>query len=168
MLLRLPQTHAHLWYLASEDPTSGALRQVADRLIPAEELAQSAKFLSVRARDTYIATRAFARCVLSQYIETDPRSWVFAPDVNGKPEIVAPVLPQSLRFNLSHTDGLLTCIVALHRDVGVDAEAMDRVVDIDMIADRFFAPSEICSLRTFPASERRRRFFELWTLKNRT
>ena len=165
MLLSLPQTHAHLWHLTSEDLTAHDLRQAAHRLIPAGELAHSDRFLNGRARDSYLAARAFVRCVLSQYVEVDPRSWAFASDLNGKPEIAAPAVARSLRFNLSHTDGLLTCIVALHRDIGVDTEAIDRAVDIDAIAGRFFAPSEMFSLQALSPLERRQRFFELWTLK---
>lgn len=165
MLLSLPQTQAHLWYLTSEGKTARDLREAAHRLISAEELARSNRFVSVQARDTYLTARVLVRCVLSQYIEVDPQSWTFASGTNGKPEIMAPVFAQSLRFNLSHTDGLLTCLIAHHRNVGVDTEAADRSVDIDAIADRFLAPSKSSHLRALSALERRQRFFELWTLR---
>jgi 4'-phosphopantetheinyl transferase len=59
----------------------------------------------------------------------------------------------------------VACAVAWDRDIGVDVEHMDRRTETTAVADRFFSPSEVEALRRLPPSEQRRRFFELWTLK---
>ena len=51
------------------------------------------------------------------------------------------------------------------RALGVDVESVEaREADVDGL-DRYFAPEESAALRSLPPAARRRRFFELWTLK---
>ncbi|MCA1586150.1 MAG: 4'-phosphopantetheinyl transferase superfamily protein [Acidobacteria bacterium] len=69
-----------------------------------------------------------------------------------------------LRFNLSHTHGLVACVAAVGCDVGVDVEWMDRALTND-IAERFFSPHEAAELRRLPDAEQSRVFFDYWTLK---
>jgi 4'-phosphopantetheinyl transferase len=70
-----------------------------------------------------------------------------------------------LRFNLSHTDGMAVCAVALDVDVGADVEFSERPGQTVELAESFFAPDEVAALEALPAEHRRERFFELWTLK---
>jgi 4'-phosphopantetheinyl transferase len=165
MALKLQPNQAHLWYLPSGEPAYTWLSQSIDSLISPAELTQSRKFLTRQARDSYLITRAFVRTVLSQYIEVSPQSWNFRANAYGKPEIATPSAGRSLRFSLANTDGLVTCAVALDRDIGVDAEVIDSTIETDEIADRFFACPEVAALRALPPDEQRYRFFEFWTLK---
>ena len=70
-----------------------------------------------------------------------------------------------LRFNLSHTDGLIICGVVLKQDIGVDVEDTERKGAPLEIADRFFSAQEVHDLNQVPDSEKRKRFFNYWTLK---
>jgi 4'-phosphopantetheinyl transferase len=112
-----------------------------------------------------LVTRAFIRLVLTQYADLRPAELRFRSNPHGKPEIDLPKSARILRFNLSHTRGLLVGAVTCGREVGVDVEAIDRMVDIDSIASRFFSATEKVALRSLPPPERRQRFFEYWTLK---
>jgi 4'-phosphopantetheinyl transferase len=49
--------------------------------------------------------------------------------------------------------------------VGVDAEDVERPGDRDRLAARRFTPEENAALARLPPADRRRRFFEYWTLK---
>ena len=69
-----------------------------------------------------------------------------------------------LRFNLSHTDGLIACAVTIGREVGVDVEHIQRRLTHD-VAGRFFAPREVDDLKALPEDEQQRVFFDYWTLK---
>lgn len=165
MALKLQSNQAHLWYFLSEERTSGGINQAVYGLISPAELTQSQKFLSRQARDSYLMTRALVRMVLSQYVDTDPKSWKFRASAYGKPEIATPAAGRSLRFSLAKTDGLVTCAVALGRDIGVDAETIDSAFETDKIAACFFAPVEVAAMRALPPDEQQYRFFEFWTLK---
>jgi 4'-phosphopantetheinyl transferase len=81
----------------------------------------------------------------------------------GKPEIDAP--GNSLRFNLTHTNGLVACAVTMIDDLGIDAEAPGRVTDCLKLASRYFAPSEAAYISALTEADRQSAFLRLWTLK---
>jgi 4'-phosphopantetheinyl transferase len=69
-----------------------------------------------------------------------------------------------LRFNISHTEGLIACAVTIGREVGVDVEHIGRRLTHD-IAGRFFAPREVNDLKALPDDQQHKVFFDYWTLK---
>src|SRR5262249_28670043 len=89
----------------------------------------------------------------------------FAADTHGKPFVQAPTTPPPLRFNLSHTDGLVACVVARGLDVGVDVEDVGRRCDVLGLARSCFAADEVAHLERLPAAARPDAFFDFWTLK---
>ncbi len=113
----------------------------------------------------YLATRALCRLALSHCTDVDPATWVFTAGKFGKPTIARPVAFRPLRFNLSHTDGLIVCAVSRAGEIGIDVEQTSREVDIAQISRHFFSADEQRHLSTLSAKERKSRFFELWVLK---
>lgn len=163
--LRLATTETHLWQVFPDtlrDP--GLLRSYYALMCP-EECVQHQRFRFEKGRHEYLVTRALVRTVLSRYADVDPYAWRFSKNAYGRPEIAAPQGLLQLRFNLSHTDGLIVCLVALDREIGVDVENMTRRGETVEIADRFFSPIEATTLRALPEASQRYRFFEYWTLK---
>ena len=68
-------------------------------------------------------------------------------------------------FSLSHTHGLVALIVAYADHVGIDVEFMERTNDLERVAQRVCSRSELESLGQFSGEAWKKRFFELWTLK---
>jgi 4'-phosphopantetheinyl transferase len=56
-------------------------------------------------------------------------------------------------------------VFALDSSVGIDAEHHGRRIDALAIAEQFLSPDEYSALSMLGDSDRRRRFFEYWTLK---
>jgi 4'-phosphopantetheinyl transferase len=108
--------------------------------------------------------RALVRLALSAGGGVPPHAWRFRRGQHGKPEIAAPEEVGGPCFSLSHTDGLVVCLVA-RVDAGVDAEPLRRRLAVMSLARRFFTPTEIRDLRDFPRAYRRERFLQIWTLK---
>jgi 4'-phosphopantetheinyl transferase len=103
--------------------------------------------------------------MLSRYAHVPPAQWTFIENVHGRPEILdRPRGVPDLRFNISHTEGLIACAVTIGREVGVDVEHIGRRLTHD-VAGRFFAPSEVTELTRLPDEEQQRVFFDYWTLK---
>lgn len=94
-----------------------------------------------------------------------PRSFRFEAGPHGKPAITTPRLPRRLEFNMSHTRGLVACATAWDRALGIDVEHVDRRVDFAPLARRYFAELETRELEALDGDPKRRRFFELWTIK---
>ena len=162
-VMPLPAAEAHLW---SAEPAAFADPAHLARLramLTDEERARTDRFRLARDRRISLVTRALVRVTLSRYGDVPPARWRFRTNDHGRPEIAAPVSP--LRFNVSHTRGLVVCLVGRGRELGVDAECLDRDRRCLDLASRFFAPAEARALRGVPAARRPLRFLEYWTLK---
>lgn len=157
---------AHLWHVAPEAVRDPALLAACDALMTADERARGARFIPLQVRHRHLVTRALVRRTLSRYADIPPAAWRFVENAHGRPEIDPACGAGGLRFNLSHTDGLIVCLVARELDVGVDVEDTARRLDDAMaIAARFFSPREAAALAAVPEPERLDRFFQYWTLK---
>ncbi len=146
--------------------TEPLCRTLADRL-DADERARAARFAFDEDRRIFIAAHALLRAALHQSLgdQVGDRPLGFRADAYGKPELDPPLGDPPLRFNLTHTRGLAACAIARGHAVGIDAEAIDRVVDGDALAERYFAPAEVAQLMAIPSAARPEAFFRVWTLK---
>ena len=164
-MIELPDHEAHLWYTEEDkiqDP--GLLSQYEELLTEAEKL-QWKRFYFAADQHRYLITRALIKTTLSQYINQPPQAWSFAENQYGRPHLAEPEHAW-LRFNLSHTKGMVVCLVSRQREVGVDVENLERKSDgLLGIAEHFFAPKEVSALRALPMEQQRQRFFSYWTLK---
>jgi 4'-phosphopantetheinyl transferase len=150
-------------------PEAFAPELISDRvqrwLDPAER-ERLARIRVEEVRTQYAVAHLLLRALLARYADVESAAWVFAASPHGRPEIAAPAAwAGRLRFNLSHTRGLVACGVTFERDLGVDVERADRAAHVSGVARRFFAPTEADFVLTAPDPERQRRFFETWTLK---
>jgi 4'-phosphopantetheinyl transferase len=163
--LSLGRKEAHLWCVCPDIVTEPVLLDAYRELLNAQERVQQQRFYFEKGRHEYLVTRALVRTTLSRYVQVDPHSWHFEANAYGRPAIATPqgILP--LRFNLSHTDGLIVCVVALDRECGIDVEDTERGGMTVDIADQFFSRMEAQDLRALPVPMQRQRFFEYWTLK---
>jgi 4'-phosphopantetheinyl transferase len=153
----------HLW-LTFYDRIAGELDAMR-LLLSVAEIERAARYQGADDRKRHLVTRALVRTVLSRYAQVTPMDWRFAANAYGRPEI-ANDAPEAagLRFNLSHTRGLIALAVS-RRDVGVDVECVNARPVSPGMAQRFFAPDEAAALARIPAEQRQLRFFEYWTFK---
>lgn len=141
------------------------LLRAYDAILTDDERQKRDRFRFEKDQHTCLVTRALVRTVLSKYADVPPERWRFVTNEHGRPEIDEPAEARWLKFNLSHTHGLIACIVARDREVGVDVEDRDRKGRLLDVADRFFSPPEVQALRALPEDEQLDRFFLYWTLK---
>jgi 4'-phosphopantetheinyl transferase len=160
----LPADEVHLWYLLPDAVVDPALLAAYEALLAPHERARRDRYRFPHSRREYLLTRALVRATLSRYAPVAPAAWTFRENEYGRPEIDAEA-HRSLRFNLSNTRGLIACLVAQDREIGVDVEDTERPGETVGIADSFFSPVEVAALRALPEAERRARFFDYWTLK---
>ena len=108
----------------------------------------------------FVTIRGFVREVLGTYCGRTPESVLFDWPARGKPAIAD---PSGVKFNISHTKGLM--VVAISRDgpVGVDIERRGRRNDFLAVAQRYFPIEENNFIGDGDNAEDR--FLQLWTLK---
>ena len=157
-------TTVHVWQVCPDDVAG----EVLDRglaWLTAEQIARRDKLATDHLRHSFLAARVLCRVVLSRYTGVETSVWSFAAGDHGKPGIAGPAGFESLRFNLTHTEGLVACAVSRAGDVGVDAEEISRAVDFAQVARHFLSAAEQEQLAALPADQRAARFFALWVLK---
>jgi 4'-phosphopantetheinyl transferase len=159
-----PVDEVRVWHVCEADVTPERL--AAYRTLLSEDERQRAdRFLRADDAARFVIGRALARTSLSRYAPIAPREWPFRVNEHGRPELDGrPAGAPDLRFNLSHTPGLVACAVTVGREVGVDVEWTNRRVLHD-VPERFFSPREVSDLRALPPEEQDVVFFDYWTLK---
>jgi 4'-phosphopantetheinyl transferase len=128
-----------------------------------DEQMRATRFHFSRDRSRYVAARGMLRVLLGNYLGAEPATISLESTSHGKPVLADSSIP--LNFNLAHADDL--AIYALARDCvpGIDVEHLDRAVEHDALARRFFSAREYAELQQVPDAERNRAFLACWTCK---
>jgi 4'-phosphopantetheinyl transferase len=151
-----------LWLLPEPAADAFVQRMGGERMLAEEERARMARMLMPRRRRQFLAGRLLCRHALSVRTGHPADGWRFPVDAYGRPE------PRpgryGVRFNVSHTDGLVVCAVTGGAACGVDVEGPLSEESAAHVA-RFFSPAERLELAALPRAERAERTRELWVLK---
>ena len=165
MLLPPPVDRVLVGVARTDDP------YIVDRLdayrgyLSEDEAARIRRFFQPADATRFLVGRALARTMLSRHAAVRPRDWPFLIDEHGRPVLAfTPPGAPDLRFNVSHTEGLVACAITVGREVGIDVEYTGRRLLHD-VPERFFSPREVQDLRARPVEEQDVAFFDYWTLK---
>jgi 4'-phosphopantetheinyl transferase len=134
------------------------------RTLSGEERGRAGRFRTDIDRDQYVAGRGWLRHLLAGYLEIDSADVVLSQDSTGKPRLLNPD-GGALRFNLSHSAGVVVFAVARSRDVGIDLEYVRSDFPVEVVADRIFSAAERRALASLATERRVDAFFASWTLK---
>jgi 4'-phosphopantetheinyl transferase len=160
-VLTVSRGEVHVWR-ASLDVTPRRRTSLLATL-SSDERARADRFHFERDRHHFITGRGLLRAILARYLETAPAALQFHYDAHGKPRL-AGAFPDRLRFNVSHSHGLALYAVSVDRELGVDLERIEPRLETG-IAERFFSPREVATLRALPTHAQRDAFFACWTRK---
>jgi 4'-phosphopantetheinyl transferase len=165
MIDQLPDDRVVVWTTRQDAPGLQDRLHAYRRLLSADEAERVDRFFQRADADRFVIGRALARTMLSRFVDLAPREWPFVIDEHGRPHLARlPFGIPDLRFNLSHTSGLVACAVTVGREVGVDVEHTHRQLTHE-VPERFFSPREVADLRALPAADQQTVFFDYWTLK---
>lgn len=157
---RLEDSEVHIWRLEPEPLVD--LSRYSD-LLSSDEQQRAARFRFAHLTRNFIVDHGRMRLILGAYAEVAPRDLVFTFNEFGKPELAND--SASLRFNLSHTNGLSLLAVCRDSPVGIDVEAVRRMNDWRDIAQSHFSQSEIAELQGTTEFDQQNAFFRCWTRK---
>jgi 4'-phosphopantetheinyl transferase len=152
----------HVW----EAQLDSVFEKVPDRLavLSPEERTRALRFKVQKGHDEFVGARIVLRTLLGAYLKIEPGEVRLDQEANGKPCLEASH-PSGLRFNLSHSEGLMVAAFGCDCRIGIDVEKIREDFDIEEIWERFFSPAERQSLRTIPLAEKYAAFFRCWTRK---
>lgn len=126
-----------------------------------QEQVRVERFGNPDAARRWAAGRAGLRQVLADAANAEPSELVLTRGERGKPGLAG----SALRFNKSDSGEFAAVAVCESREVGLDIEQHREVKRADRIARRFFSDSEQRALDALPEDQRRRAFFDCWTIK---
>lgn len=132
------------------------------RLLSSEEQDRARRFRVERPRSEFVLTRGTLRSLLALYLGSSPQEVRLRYALQGKPALEG---DSDLSFNVSHTDGLALMGFVKRRSIGVDVENLDRKIEAERLAERFFSQRERQALRTLRGDELQAAFFRCWTRK---
>ena len=151
-----------LWWMR---PETFQASPAALALLNDGERAQHQRYIPPAKRHEYLATRVLVRTVLGEALGMAPQELQFVHNEWGCPALAPDSSSAPIHFNISHTDGLVVCLVSTDYRVGVDTELLARAPTLLALAPRVFAPAELSDLDALPEDERAQRAVRLWTLK---
>ena len=139
--------------------------RLEDQALPLsdDERARAAKFHHMSDRWEFVLGRLMARQLLAERCGAVPADFRFRENEHGRPDIAHPDAG-ALRFNLSHSGGLVACVIG-DQQIGVDIERLDRPAVDPRVIGRYCSSDEQAALAAMPATLRHERFLQLWTLK---
>ena len=137
-------------------------------LLDEGERAAASRFHFERDRHDYALAHGLLRSALARHAGTTAAALRFCVGEYGRPELVTePATGPRLRFNLSHTTGLVGCAIVLDADIGFDVEAIRRPAPLE-IAEKHFTPKEAASLESLAPDRRDEQFYTLWVLMRKS
>src|SRR5579862_2564151 len=149
----------HVWR-ASLDPDPELVRELG-ALLSDDERDRRDRFRFDRHRTRYVVGRGLLRTLLGRYLDQDPARLRFRYGAHRKP-----VLPEGAPyFNLAHSESTALFAFSPSFELGIDLELVRPEHADDRIAERFFSPLEVSTLRALADGDRARAFFACWTRK---
>src|SRR6476646_8833755 len=81
-------------------------------VLSADERERVQRFVQRGDRYAFAAAHALLRQTLSEFADVRPSAWTFSTNENGKPVLDDVHRSTNIRFNLTHTRGLVACAIA--------------------------------------------------------
>lgn len=134
-------------------------------LISTDEQARARRYHFEDNRNEYILARGMLRHLLGRYLGEDPAALRFVYSPYGKPSLADQAGPDRLTFNVTHSHGIVLYAFARGRELGIDLERIRPEAAHDGVAERFFSPREVSTLRALPEHAQPIGFFNCWTRK---
>ena len=153
----------HIWSSATD--CSGEVLRARQRLLSPAERDHLERIRHPRRHREFILGRGLLRRILGDALQRDPRELAYVEGARGKPGPSPDWLTAGIRFNISHTEGLVLVALAVEREVGVDVERVRNDVDWERLSERYFSRAERNAIRALAPALRAEAFFTCWARK---
>jgi 4'-phosphopantetheinyl transferase len=158
---KLQADELHVWKITLDRDDTQWQPHMA--LLSADEQAKADRYRFEKHRRRYISGRTALRILLGGYLGRAPETLSFNYNDHGKPSLAQN--NSKLRFNVSHTEGIMLAGFVLNSEIGIDIETIQHDIDYMGIGQRWFSKLEHNTLLTLPEQERIDAFFRAWSRK---
>lgn len=155
----------HLWTVLTNGQNGITIASRLHAILSADEQKETRRFHRARDRHHFVIARALVRLALSDHFPVPAGDWRFDRDHNGKPFVAAPETSPPVQFSVSHTDGVVACLITLSAEAAVDVEKIEYRQDLPRVARQVLSPAEQSALSVLAGRDWTTRFYDHWTLK---
>lgn len=158
----LSQTHAWIsrtGHLSVDELTTRYLPLLGEREASAFHM-----LIDESKRRDYLAAHALLRLTLERYFSIPIDGIRIAYEASGRPVLASPKV-DGVSFSISHTLGLVACVVAYGRPCGIDVERLSIPRKVGLLANEVFAPNEHIILGECSGQDALDYFYTIWCLK---
>ena len=138
-----------------------AIVEALHALLSDDERERASRFHFARDRDRYVVGRGVLRTLLGDYADVGPELVRFRYGPQGKPRLAI----RGPRFNVSHSGAVALYAFSSSGELGIDVELYRPEFAREHIAERFFSPTEVATLRSLPEDVQPQAFLACWTRK---
>lgn len=154
------RTNATVYLLAIDEARSCPWS--LDRL-NAAEVGRAARFRREADRTRFVGGRLLLRRLLRD--ETGTADWPVIVGAHGRPHLESTGSRPAPDINLSHCTGLAAAALTMDGRIGIDVESLDRDVNAEGLAKRYFTADETRVIEQAPEGGRNETFLRVWTAK---
>jgi 4'-phosphopantetheinyl transferase len=140
-----------------------SIEALIDLLSPLE-YQKAESFRKEEDRCLFIVSRAILKLILAKKLEQSVDTIELKYEINGKPYLDNKS-EFDIQFNLSHAGNTFLIGITNGADIGVDMEAVDRVVDHSKVASILFSERELKAFNDLKEHEKQLAFLKYWTCK---
>lgn len=137
------------------------------RCLDEQDRSHIARFRFQRDRDLAAASRLLQRLAVAHCARIAPEAVGdirFSSEPGARPLVLAPARAQAFCFSAANTRGMVACAVSATHNIGLDVEEIKEKLAPELV-DHCCTAQERTELWSLPEAERRKAFFQLWTLK---
>lgn len=148
--------------LLGPQPVHDALRSLDE-----QDRSHIARFRFPHDRDLAAASRLLQRLAVAHCARIAPDAAGdirFSSEPGNRPVVLAPAPAQAFCFSAANTRGMVACAVSGTNNIGLDVEQIKEKLAPELV-DHCCTADERTELWSLPEEERRKAFFQLWTLK---
>lgn len=160
-LLACAPGEVHIWRIELDCHASTVASLGA--ALSSEERQRAARFRSVELQERWTVAHGALRCILASYVRCSPTALAFQEGPHGKPALAIPAA--NILFNLCHTGKLALLAVSGGMPVGIDAEAVRPVAELEDLSRQFFTSGEAEEILALHPDLRLAAFFSCWSRK---
>ena len=161
-LLENLRSEVHVWYCRPEAIEDENRLSAYRSVLSEQEKEKLDRFRFSSDRRNYLVSHAMLRVLLSEYISVAASDIPFSHNDHGKPALANHTELPAIQFNLTHTDGLCACVIALDIACGIDAENIHRKNNLAALAQRMFSDEEQEAMMRAAQPDC---FYDFWTLR---
>lgn len=155
--------NAYLWSI-DVDIDRATFHQYLSSLT-ADERSHADRFHFSNHRDRFLLARGFLREVLARHLGGKAADVRLHARPGEKPRVRLTNPNRIVAFSLTRSSNRITVGVVSGREIGVDIESADRIIDIETVATDVFSATELRQWQAMDSVTRSERFYMAWTRK---